>query len=1627
MAEENVVDTLEIEIRSRASKAAEEVASLAASVGDFGKSVSTHIKDMTSFADAVAKIAESLSKLSQAKGLKSVLDSVSKAARKEKDANIGRVFKPAIPPTVLSGTVKGKTRNVDLTRIGYGPYKYDKSADEIAKEINNRYRTGISNKAISAEIQRIRNEMTGGNTRWAGEAHGLAKDIAGNAQSEELTDSLKNAINRCYSTIAVSFEDAVHLARQYGKTKAGYSKKRELEALFREYVQQARLKTLSDQEARSYITRSGGLAGVNKALKNAGVNAQIVYSSEGHGFEDLFAGEMRSAEEFKNPDEYELKEAIDGLADRHVETVVDALLGSKDNGSKHDAFLSKYNEGRGITEAELTQDLWSYLADEIGAGKPIDPAEERAIAESETKRAVERAAQEAKEAVRIAKEESAAWKEQDAWNREQDRQYKEDYGGINKRQQMNLAWSERARESVPSEIDETRRLIDDYNASENEKYEAYMKELAEGIVQSQASGGTADIKSIVEEATGISRAMKDAEDSARAMMDAMNQPEAFKSARESAETFQRTWQETGAEQARAAREASRATWEAEMEQIRAYGDAKKAAAEQDALMRALRDNTPELIAARRSRADKMGILEGYDKMFSTNIPGLADRGLAAGLIDENTANAMKEAAGCATDMKHELEGAGEAAGDTADKIGEIADECEGAEENTFSLKKALSAVGGMISKSIVGQLARVAKMRGLRAIVKGLASGFKEGIGNMYQWSKGLGGHFASALDTASTKLLLIKNSVATAFAPALEALVPALSRVTSWINAASNAVAQFMAKLTGASTWTKATESVQEWAKDATASTEGVSGAVKDLLADWDELNIIQSEAGGSGGGSGSKNITDYSKMFEETSVFDDWTDFFDEIKTSVIAIGAGIAGWFLLDTATSFLEKIGYASDKVAGIKNTIARGMAGAVLLTVGLSLASAAGKGLALEGITVKTIGESIGGIIAAGIGGHFVGGFFGKIAGGLAGASAGGTIGLIAGVGIAVAVELDAYITKKRELAYSQIAKNSFAMAGAGGFSISEYKAAVEKELNTRMGNLSVAISAFDNYGTAKQNLQDAKKSIQELGAYVFGSKKMTKEQAEEFQSNWQIVFESVEQMHTSTWDTIDLGIAEAMRSQTEESKAALKELQQVIIEARATVGGTLTGYRAEMSQIVTRITLGMATDEDVERYKKLSEVIAGLESGNRTKKLEEFNKEIEAIDFGKDENAVENALSFIEEMKTVYGDATSEAEEFGKTESEAIEVAKQEIEAAFQLGDIEEDDYYKYLNALDDWSEKVKDKVAKDKEEIERLKEETYGKVIGQVLMGAVIKNAAGGSIDQYYSDVIKPIFQRLKESGIELPKELDNGVTYWDPVQKVFDFFGDTAEHLTHLFGGEFHASDYTDTILPALRNYLGDDYDEFMKSVFGEDNKFESIPLEVKPTATAEDAFKFKEELEEQISNYPVNVSAEVGTITFSEDGNWEWKPSEQKTVSFIEEIQEQVNDNPITIPIEYDDDDEDVDIGDLWDTPTGSTSVGGGGGSPTGWFSGAEEGFMDVDASGIATADSVEQGAALVNGGMEQIQNMIATVNSFLRNIEEYNRITAGKDLTVNITPSSGFAQTMRRSGARLEAVTGTVLKR
>lgn len=180
--------------------------------------------------------------------------------------------------------------------------------------------------------------------------------------------------------------------------------------------------------------------------------------------------------------------------------------------------------------------------------------------------------------------------------------------------------------------------------------------------------------------------------------------------------------------------------------------------------------------------------------------------------------------------------------------------------------------------SLLSSITRIARNMAIRAVIKEIAKGFKEGFENMYEYAKLTGHTLAPAVDSARDALFKMKNSIGAALAPAVQMLIPYVIQLVNWFINLVNAVNQFLALLRGQSTWTKATDAPASTLDKVKDSAKGASSAVKELkglLADWDELNIIQQENGGGSGSGGGKNDDDdkskYGLLFEEVSTFDE------------------------------------------------------------------------------------------------------------------------------------------------------------------------------------------------------------------------------------------------------------------------------------------------------------------------------------------------------------------------------------------------------------------------------------------------------------------------------------------------------------------------------------------------------------------------------------------------------------------------------------------------------------------------------------------------------------------------------------------------------------------------------------
>ena len=92
-------------------------------------------------------------------------------------------------------------------------------------------------------------------------------------------------------------------------------------------------------------------------------------------------------------------------------------------------------------------------------------------------------------------------------------------------------------------------------------------------------------------------------------------------------------------------------------------------------------------------------------------------------------------------------------------------------------------------------------------------TGLTDGLDNLYQYSLITGNQFAASMDRAATSLLYLKNSIAAAAAPLINALAPALDFVVDKVVTLLNRFNQLVSALSGKTTYTKAVKQQTKYA----------------------------------------------------------------------------------------------------------------------------------------------------------------------------------------------------------------------------------------------------------------------------------------------------------------------------------------------------------------------------------------------------------------------------------------------------------------------------------------------------------------------------------------------------------------------------------------------------------------------------------------------------------------------------------------------------------------------------------------------------------------------------------------------------------------------------------------------
>lgn len=246
-------------------------------------------------------------------------------------------------------------------------------------------------------------------------------------------------------------------------------------------------------------------------------------------------------------------------------------------------------------------------------------------------------------------------------------------------------------------------------------------------------------------------------------------------------------------------------------------------------------------------------------------------------------------------------------------------------------KKLGSTIGSKLSSKVkqttsrMGQLfsslKRIAMYRAIRFLFSQLTAAMKEGIQNLYMYSSLMGGTFKGSMDSLATSFQYLKNSMGAMVAPIINMIAPAVDALIDKFAALLNIVNQFFARLSGATTFTKAKKAAASYGDSISGAGKSAKKAAKDIkdaTVGIDELNIISKN--NSGSGSGGKN---YGDMFETVPIDSSISEFTDKLKT---ALDAG--DWKTLGTLLG--EKFNEIVDSIdwSGIGHKIGYGLNGAI---------------------------------------------------------------------------------------------------------------------------------------------------------------------------------------------------------------------------------------------------------------------------------------------------------------------------------------------------------------------------------------------------------------------------------------------------------------------------------------------------------------------------------------------------------------------------------------------------------------------------------------------------------------------------------------------------------------------------
>lgn len=196
------------------------------------------------------------------------------------------------------------------------------------------------------------------------------------------------------------------------------------------------------------------------------------------------------------------------------------------------------------------------------------------------------------------------------------------------------------------------------------------------------------------------------------------------------------------------------------------------------------------------------------------------------------------------------------------------------------LKQTNNTMGGGIKNILKYTLG----IRGLFVLMNRVRGAITEGFKNLAQYSDSTN----ASLSTLMSSLTQLKNSLATAFAPILNAVAPIIDFFIQKIITAVNAIGQFFGALTGQTSYVRAKKVNQDYAASLGKNADNANKAneanqkLQRTILGFDQINKMDdnSGSGGSGGTSGNLGGLSPGDMFETVTIDNQFKDLANKVR---------------------------------------------------------------------------------------------------------------------------------------------------------------------------------------------------------------------------------------------------------------------------------------------------------------------------------------------------------------------------------------------------------------------------------------------------------------------------------------------------------------------------------------------------------------------------------------------------------------------------------------------------------------------------------------------------------------------------------------------------------------------------